>query len=66
MWYIWIFLLIILVLAVLAIVKLSGRPKGDPRDRKKKSEFNIVAKGYPDEEVPKNEVEQRKDEKDGA
>lgn len=64
MWYIWIFLLVILVLAILLIVKLSGRFKGDPRDMEKKSEFNIVAKGYPDEEVPENELEKRKDEED--
>ncbi|MEX2595497.1 MAG: hypothetical protein WEC59_01105 [Salibacteraceae bacterium] len=43
---------------------MKGRPKGNPRDREKKSEFNIVAKGYPDEEVPENELEKRKEEKD--
>ncbi len=62
--YVWIFLLIVLVLAILAIVKLSGRPKGNPRDREKKSEFNIVAKGYPDEDLPKDEYEKRKEKKE--
>lgn len=64
MLYVWLFLLLVLLIVILVINKMKGRPKGNPRDREKKSEFNIVAKGYPDEEVPENELEKRKEEKD--
>lgn len=64
MLYVWLFLLLILLIVILIINKMKGRPKENPRDRKKKSEFNIVAKGYPDEDLPEDEYEKRIDKKD--
>lgn len=64
MLYVWLTLILVLLIVIFVINKLSGRPKGDPREHKKKSEFNIVAKGYPDEDLPEDEYEKRKDKKE--